>query len=84
MRRDSCQEQIAQQTERTALHTAHVLRAAIGSTPLPSERPESAIVMSRKRAQRAANIGLFVATGAAAVIGWLGWRWWGRRGLKGR
>jgi Fe-S oxidoreductase len=76
----SCQEQIAQNTDRTALHSAQVLRMAIETDLAPLARPESAVVKSRKRAQRAANLRLLAATTAVASFALLGWRWLGRRG----
>jgi hypothetical protein len=70
----SCQEQIAQQTGRTALHTAQVLQIAIrGSTALAETRPEAAMLARRKRAQQVAmaRTALFLGAGAVAALIWL-------------
>jgi FAD/FMN-containing dehydrogenase/Fe-S oxidoreductase len=49
----SCQEQIEQQTNRTALHTAHVLQMALdGDRRLSEDRPEASVVAERNRARR--------------------------------
>jgi Fe-S oxidoreductase len=71
----SCKEQIAQQTERRALHLAEVMKLAIDLGPecaLPP-RPERLSVESRSRAQRRSMLRAgAIATGAVATAAvWL-------------
>ncbi|HWE02223.1 MAG TPA: FAD-binding and (Fe-S)-binding domain-containing protein [Tepidisphaeraceae bacterium] len=70
----SCQEQIEQQTNRTALHTAQVLHMALrNKVPRAGKRPEAGVLEARNRAQRIAKtrtlIGLGVGVVAAIAIG---------------
>ena len=73
----SCREQIAQSTERTALHPAEVLRLAIeqrdaGAPQTLGERPERRFMpdprAQARRDRRTGAIALAVATGAAVVV----------------
>ena len=66
----SCQEQIEQQTDRVALHTAQVLQMAIRNEgKVLRGRPETRIVENRKRAKRTsmvrAAVGLVIGCSAA-------------------
>jgi FAD/FMN-containing dehydrogenase/Fe-S oxidoreductase len=73
----SCQEQIAEGTERVPVHLAQVLQRAIrdGAPAGRGVRPESEIVRSRRAGQRAAYLRASAATLAMAAIGFVGWRW---------
>jgi len=70
----SCREQIAQQTNRQALHLAEVIHIAQQDPDKAGEPyPEDAIVKQRKSSRRKARLralGAMVAIGATAVIGW--------------
>jgi hypothetical protein len=70
----SCREQIAQQTNRQALHLAEVIHIAHQNPDMAGEPyPEDAIVKQRKSSRRKARLralGALGAIGAAAVIGW--------------
>lgn len=60
----SCQEQILQETDRVALHTAQVMQMAIEGTLMRgAEPPESPVVAERRRARRRGM------TKAAAMLG---------------
>jgi Fe-S oxidoreductase len=67
----SCQEQIIQQTDRAAMHTAQVLQMALRNYgTLPNGRPEADIIAAR---HRAANMGMLRAAatiGIGVAIGW--------------
>ena len=69
----SCREQIAQQTNRQALHLAEVIQIAQQNPEMAGEPyPEDAIVKQRKTSRRKARLralGVIAAIGAA-VIGW--------------
>jgi len=84
----SCKEQIAQQTNREALHLAEVLRMALhGEAPGKGTPPEAHAARSRKQRQRKSMLQAgFVTAGvlAAGVFGLslglnLGLKWWRRR-----
>jgi len=75
----SCQEQIAQSTERHALHMAQVLDLATGDG-IPAALPERAVVESREQAVRASTVRTGVVLGATALALWLLGRWWRKRG----
>jgi Fe-S oxidoreductase len=62
----SCQEQIEQQTDRTAMHMAQVLQLALHGQK-PASRPEEKIAEARRRAQRNGMILAGVTVGAIAV-----------------
>ncbi|HEY1684671.1 MAG TPA: FAD-binding and (Fe-S)-binding domain-containing protein [Tepidisphaeraceae bacterium] len=62
----SCQEQIEQQTDRTAMHMAQVLQLALHGQK-PASRPEEKIAEARRRAQRNGMIRAGVTVGAIAV-----------------
>ena len=67
----SCQQQIEQQTDRAALHTAQVLQMAIHDSNAASNgRPETAMVANRKRARMAGmtRAALLVGGGAIAAV----------------
>jgi len=66
----SCQEQIHQQTDRTAMHTAQVLQLALHTNQqrMPG-RPESEMVCQRTRRQRRAMTRTAVFLGVAAILG---------------
>jgi FAD/FMN-containing dehydrogenase/Fe-S oxidoreductase len=70
----SCREQIAQLTERQALHLAEVLQMALqGAVPgLPGPYPESALAEERqaeiRRSMRRAAVGLAVAGSVIGII----------------
>jgi hypothetical protein len=70
----SCREQIAQQTNRQALHLAEVIHIAQQDPDKAGEPyPEDAMVKQRKASRRKARLralGTVAAIGAAAVIGW--------------
>jgi FAD/FMN-containing dehydrogenase/Fe-S oxidoreductase len=66
----SCQEQIIQQTGRSALHTAQVLQLAIDNDGvLPRGRPEAPMMAARKKATRAGMIRAGLAVGIGALFG---------------
>jgi Fe-S oxidoreductase len=85
----SCKEQIAQQTERQALHLAQVMQLALhdDGAPRSGTTPEAKIVRLRKQRQRKSMLQAgFVTAGvlAAGVFGLnlgltLGVKWWRRR-----
>jgi hypothetical protein len=77
----SCREQIAQGTQRTALHLAEVLQlafAAEAGTPL-RHPPEDSLVRMRRAAERRAGLraallaGAVAAGGAAVALRRRGW-----------
>ena len=65
----SCREQIAQHTDRRALHLAEVLKLALDHGPAgpPDARPEDGIVRRRRREVR--NSMIFAAAGLAVIGG---------------
>jgi FAD/FMN-containing dehydrogenase/Fe-S oxidoreductase len=71
----SCQEQIEQQTNRAAMHTAQVLQMALHNRDgeISRGRPEAQMLVARKRAQRIAmtrtliGLGIGVAAGIVAI-----------------
>jgi hypothetical protein len=85
----SCKEQIAQQTEREALHLAQVMQLALhdDGPPRSGTTPEAKIVRLRKQRQRKSMLQAgFVTAGvlAAGVFGLnlglnRGVKWWRRR-----
>lgn len=75
----SCREQIAQLTEREALHTAEVLALAMQNPETAeSEQPEKDVVNRRKRATKKSMIRAGVIAAGAALVG-LGLLAWTRR-----
>ncbi len=73
----SCQEQIEQETDRGALHMAHVVQLAIrGESGLAHSRPEKEILKARKQAQRIGmtRAALAIGVGAAAMLITIGLR----------
>ena len=78
----SCQEQIAQETDRHALHLAQVLKLAL-ETERPAEPepfPERRFIAPRERALRASKTRAAVALGGLALAaGAFAALWWGRR-----
>jgi len=70
----SCRTQIAQETNRNALHLAEAIRMAQqdenGASPIPpASRPEADLVERRKRTRRAARTNAILALGAFAAAG---------------
>ncbi len=66
----SCQEQIEQQTGRTALHMAQVLQlASVAGDGLGGRRPEATVVARRERAQLIATVCAVCMLGLGAVAG---------------
>jgi FAD/FMN-containing dehydrogenase/Fe-S oxidoreductase len=78
----SCREQIAQETDRAALHLAEVLELALTSSPDDARagRPEEPLLQRRRVAERSAN--LKAATLAVGVAG-AAW-WWSATGRRDR
>jgi Fe-S oxidoreductase len=68
----SCREQIAQTTNRRALHIAQVLQMALHGGP-ESRLPEAAVERRRAAAQRKANRATALSFGALAAGGLLAW-----------
>jgi len=81
----SCKEQIAQQTDRQALHLAEVMQLALHGDGLPGSgtAPEAKIVRLRKQRLRKSMLQAgFITAGvlAAGIFGLnLGVKWWRRR-----
>jgi FAD/FMN-containing dehydrogenase/Fe-S oxidoreductase len=73
----SCKEQIAQETNRHALHLAEVLRLGLNDNekPQPLMYPETCFVQPRKEAQKASMARAAVMTGVALTLGALGLVW---------
>lgn len=73
----SCKEQIAQETNRHALHLAEVLRLGLNDNqkPEPLMYPEDYFVQPRKDAQKASMVRAAVLSGVAATLGALGLLW---------
>jgi FAD/FMN-containing dehydrogenase/Fe-S oxidoreductase len=69
----SCQEQVEQQTNRAALHTAVVLQMAMHARQdLPTSLPETPFMQARRQATQLGMIRAAVALGISAVAGlWL-------------
>jgi hypothetical protein len=63
----SCKEQIAQETNRHALHIAEVLKLGLTPDRQPVMYPEDDFVQPRKAAQRRSMARAAIATGFAAV-----------------
>ena len=78
----SCQTQIEQQTDRTALHLAQVLQMAARDGELPQGRPEAPIVMNRKRLQRMGMTRTLLGLGIVAVAAFVAVRTATRSGTK--
>ncbi|HEU4649535.1 MAG TPA: FAD-binding and (Fe-S)-binding domain-containing protein [Gemmatimonadales bacterium] len=77
----SCREQIAQGTDRTALHLANVLALAFAGEAgsRTKERPEAALLRRRRAAARRANLrAAAVMAGALGTVG-AGALWWRSR-----
>jgi FAD/FMN-containing dehydrogenase/Fe-S oxidoreductase len=74
----SCREQIEQETDRVALHTAQVLELAIHErergASLDGGRPEAALVARRRHAQRMALARAALVLGAGAAVALFGAR----------
>ena len=72
----SCREQIEQQTDRVALHTAQVLELALSERGAPAGegRPEAATVARRRRARRVAFARAALVAGAGAAVALFGAR----------
>jgi FAD/FMN-containing dehydrogenase/Fe-S oxidoreductase len=74
----SCREQIEQETDRVALHTAQVLELALrerdGGASVSGERPEGRVVARRRRAQRTALARAALVLGASAAVALFGAR----------
>lgn len=67
----SCREQIAQHTERRALHLAEVIKIALDHGPagVPDLRPEASIVANRARLVRGSIVHAAIAVGAVLAMG---------------
>jgi Fe-S oxidoreductase len=78
----SCQEQIEQTTERSALHIAQLLDMATGSG-LPPKRPESPAMAARQRAVRASLKRAGLGMAIVAAVGTVG-VWWLRKPNNGK
>jgi Fe-S oxidoreductase len=64
----SCREQVAQLTDRQALHTAEVLQLALHAEKMgPGDRPESDIVHEHEQALRRSKIVTLAAVGGIAL-----------------
>ncbi|HJQ24961.1 MAG TPA: FAD-binding and (Fe-S)-binding domain-containing protein [Blastocatellia bacterium] len=76
----SCREQIAQTTDRQALHLAEVIAAALreGEQALAGEYPERQLTEDERAAHINTQKALLVGTGALVASGILIW-WWKRR-----
>ncbi len=74
----SCREQIEQQTDRVALHTAQVLELALNArrpgANIVRGRPEATSVARRRHAERVAFARLALVAGAGAAVALLGLR----------
>ncbi|HEU4588275.1 MAG TPA: FAD-binding and (Fe-S)-binding domain-containing protein [Gemmatimonadales bacterium] len=77
----SCREQIAQGTDRTALHLASVLALAFAGEAgsRAKERPEATLLRRRRAAVRRANLHAAAVTAAALGAAGAGAFWWLRR-----
>jgi Fe-S oxidoreductase len=75
----SCKEQIAQETNRHALHLAEVLKLGLanGYSQSPTMYPETYFVQPRKKAQKASMVRAAAISGIAITI--LGLAWLKRR-----
>jgi hypothetical protein len=67
----SCREQIAQETNREALHLAEVLQMSLQPTDSSRDQmyPEAALIKSRKSARRKARLGALAILGGIAAGG---------------
>ena len=76
----SCREQIAQTTDRRALHLAEVIAAALreGGQALAGDYPERRLAEPARRAHSNVSEALLVGAGALLAGGILIW-WWKRR-----
>jgi FAD/FMN-containing dehydrogenase/Fe-S oxidoreductase len=74
----SCREQIEQQTDRVALHTAQVLELALcerdSGVSVPQELAEGSVVAKRRHAQRVALARAALVAGATAAAALMGAR----------
>jgi len=73
----SCREQIAQQTNREALHLAEVLRMSLQPDARSSDPmyPEAALMKRRKSARRKARFGALAILAGVAAGGVLAAKW---------
>src|SRR5579862_8901382 len=69
----SCKEQIAQETNRQALHLAEVLRLGLEEKRLPTMYPESYFVQPRKDAQKKSMVRAGIISGLALAAVSLVW-----------
>lgn len=75
----SCREQIAQLTDRQALHTAEVLQMALHGEPMaPGDRPECKLVREHEQALRRSKVGTLALVGGLALGGVLLAFWMGK------
>lgn len=74
----SCKEQIAQQTDRQALHLAEVMQIALhgGIEEHSGMRPEERIVRSRRAGQRKSMLRAGLVTAGVLASGIAVWQWW--------
>ncbi len=78
----SCREQIAQGTDRVALHLAQVLELAFASPSSDAAgpgRPEAALVRRRRAAERRANLKAAALLAGAAGVAGAAWWWSGTK-----
>jgi hypothetical protein len=75
----SCQEQVAQMTDRHALHLAQVLQMAFRGEPGNGRYPEAEVVQARKAAVNASMLRAGLGIAAAGMLG-MGIGWWRANG----
>jgi Fe-S oxidoreductase len=75
----SCQEQVAQMTDRHALHLAQVLQMAFRGEPGNGRYPEAEVVQARKAAVNASMLRAGLGIAAAGMLG-MGIAWWRANG----
>jgi Fe-S oxidoreductase len=71
----SCQEQIAERTDRVPLHLAQVIQMAMHDEEnKPGERPESHVIRERAAGNRAAYISAGLTAVGVVAAGYLAWK----------
>ncbi|HTW94659.1 MAG TPA: FAD-binding and (Fe-S)-binding domain-containing protein [Tepidisphaeraceae bacterium] len=75
----SCQEQIEQETGRTALHMAQVMQMAMGGERSEAVSSEAAIAAARRRGRTRSMAQAGVLLGAGVLAGYLAMKWIKRR-----
>jgi hypothetical protein len=81
----SCREQIAQETNREALHLAEVIEIALREGPRgrTGEPPEKRYIQERRAEFRQAAARTAAAVGGIAAAGIIAWKLWSNRGRTG-